>query len=162
MRDVEAPEADLRIRGFEDGAARFARGEGIQYSDGSLYVCCTDGGPGKQGQIFKLTPSGAASKEDTLELYLEPKENDLLTNGDNLCAAPWGDLVICEDLIVEHKEKTPHVRGINKEGQIYDIARNALNKSEFAGSCFSPDGSVLFVNMQMAGLTLAIRGPWQA
>ncbi|MEJ6560752.1 MAG: DUF839 domain-containing protein [Akkermansiaceae bacterium] len=162
MRDVEAPDNDLRLRGFKSGAARFARGEGIQFTDGAFFICCTDGGPGKQGQIFKLTPSGAASQDDKLELYLEPSESDLLTNGDNLCAAPWGDLVICEDLIFEHKEKTPHIRGINKDGQIYDIARNAMNKSEFAGSCFSPDGSVLFVNMQMSGLTLAIRGPWQA
>ena len=36
-----------------------------------------------------------------------------------------------------------------------------MNRTEFAGSCFSPDGSVLFVNMQGPGLTLAIRGPWK-
>ncbi len=162
MDRVDAPKNDLRIRGFKNGAARFARGEGIQYADGSFYICCTDGGPGKQGQIYKLTPSQAATGNDVLELYLQPAESDLLTNGDNICAAPWGDLVICEDLIAQHKQKTPHIRGINKEGQIYDIARNAQNKSEFAGSCFSPDGSILFVNMQMAGLTFAIRGPWQA
>lgn len=155
--DVEAPDADLRYRGFKDGAARFARGEGIQYTDKSFFICCTDGGPNSQGQIYRLVPGDT----DQIELFLEPKSNELLTNGDNLCAAPWGDLVICEDLVSEHKSKVPHLRGITPEGKIYTLAKNARNSSEFAGSCFSPDGSVLFVNMQGLGLTLAITGPWQ-
>ena len=157
MDDVEAPDNDLRYRGFKDGAARFARGEGIEYSDNSFFICCTDGGPDSQGQIYRLTPG----KTDKIELFLQPKSNELLTNGDNLCAAPWGDLVICEDLIAEHKDKVPHLRGITPDGGIYTIARNAMNTTEFAGSCFSPDGSVLFVNMQGPGYTLAITGPWQ-
>jgi len=37
-----------------------------------------------------------------------------------------------------------------------------LNSKEFAGSIFSPDGSILFVNIQLPGLTLAITGPWQS
>lgn len=161
LDEVEAPKNDLRIRGNKAGAAMFARGEGIQYSDGSLYICCTDGGPERQGQIYKLTPAREADKNDKLELFLQPTSDDLLTNGDNLCAAPWGDLILCEDLITQHKENTPHIRGVTPDGKIYSIARNASNKSEFAGSCFSPDGKILFVNMQANGLTLAITGPWQ-
>ena len=34
--------------------------------------------------------------------------------------------------------------------------------SEFAGAVFSPDGEVLFVNIQYPGITLAIRGPWSS
>jgi len=34
------------------------------------------------------------------------------------------------------------------------------NDSEMAGATFSPDGSTFFVNIQHAGLTLAITGPW--
>ena len=157
MNDYEAPANDLRYQGFQKGAARFARGEGIQFMDGAFYICCTDGGPESQGQIYRLTPG----RSDKLDLFLQPKSNDLLTNGDNLCASPWGDLVICEDLVTEHKSKTPHLRGITPEGQIYTLAKNAKSATEFAGSCFSPDGSVLFVNMQGDGLTLAITGPWQ-
>jgi len=162
LKNVEARRDDLRIRGHRAGAAKFARGEGIQYSNGALFICCTDGGAERQGQIYKLTPSRDAEKPDILELFLEPQSNDLLTNGDNICAAPWGDLVLCEDLIQEHKEKTPHVRGVTPEGKIYNIARNARDSTEFAGSCFSPDGKILFVNMQSSGLTLAITGPWKA
>ena len=35
-----------------------------------------------------------------------------------------------------------------------------LRNTEWCGSCFSPDGRVLFVNLQSPGLTLAITGPW--
>ncbi|MBK1855175.1 DUF839 domain-containing protein [Verrucomicrobiaceae bacterium 5K15] len=160
LRDVDTPDDDLRHRGHRAGAARMARGEGIIFTDGQLAICCTDGGPNKQGQIFKLTPSAPSSEsgQDRLELFLEPTESDLLTNGDNLCVAPWGDLVICEDLVAEHAEKVPHLRIISPSGQISTLARNAKDRSEFAGCCFSPDGSVLFVNMQGLGLTLAITG----
>jgi secreted PhoX family phosphatase len=157
LDDYEAPDNDLRYQGYRAGAARFARGEGIQFSEGSFYICCTDGGPRAQGQIYQLTPG----KPDKITLFLQPESNDLLTNGDNLCAAPWGDLVICEDLIAEHKDNQTHLRGITPDGKIYTLARNAKSKSEFAGSCFSPDGSTLFVNIQGDGLTLAITGPWQ-
>ena len=33
--------------------------------------------------------------------------------------------------------------------------------SEFTGPNFSPDGSILFVNIQEPGITLAITGPWE-
>ncbi|MGC6467082.1 MAG: alkaline phosphatase PhoX [Akkermansiaceae bacterium] len=156
LEDVEAPDGDLRYRGFKDGAARFARGEGIQYLDGSFFICCTDGGPNSQGQIYRLV----VGEQDQIELFLQPRSDELLTNGDNLCAAPWGDLIVCEDLVAQHKSKTPHLRGVTPEGKIYSLAKNARNASEFAGSCFSPDGSILFVNMQGLGLTIAITGPW--
>ncbi|MDA7888834.1 DUF839 domain-containing protein, partial [Akkermansiaceae bacterium] len=125
-----------------------------------IFICCTDGGPGKQGQIYRLIPKNDGRKFDQLDLFLQPTKSDLLTNGDNLCSGPWGDLIICEDLIAEHYSSIPHLRGITPDGQIYNLARNAMNRTEFAGSCYSPDGSVLFVNMQGPGLTLAIRGPW--
>lgn len=161
MSRVDSDEDDLRHRGHRKGAAKFARGEGIIYSRGSLFVCCTSGGKEKQGQIWQLEPSTSKSSPDKLTLFLEPKESDLLTNCDNVCAAPWGDLILCEDLIAEHLGKTPHVRGVTPEGEVYTIARNAKAPTEFAGSCFSPDGKVLFVNMQGEGLTLAIHGPFE-
>ena len=161
MDNLESPDDDLRHRGFAKGAARFARAEGIYYSAGALYLCCTDGGPRKQGQIFRIHPRHFGNAPPTVELFLEPEERDLLTNGDNLCAAPNGDLIICEDLITEHKMKTPHLRGVTPEGKIFTLARNAKNKDEFCGSCFSPDGRTLFVNLQGMSFTFAITGPWR-
>ena len=74
---------------------------------------------------------------------------------DNLTIAPWGDLIACEDRRTES-----HLRGITSDGKIYTFAKNALNGTEFAGACFAPDRSTLFVNIQKPGLTLAIDGPW--
>jgi secreted PhoX family phosphatase len=73
---------------------------------------------------------------------------------DNVCVAPWGDVLVAEDGSGEQL-----IRGITPEGKVYDLARNAKGSSEFAGICASPRGDVLFVNMQMDGLTLAISGP---
>jgi secreted PhoX family phosphatase len=54
-------------------------------------------------------------------------------------------------------------------GPTYPIARNQLVignangspvYSELTGPTFTPDGSILFVNIQNPGTTLAITGPW--
>ena len=38
----------------------------------------------------------------------------------------------------------------------------AAGQEEFAGSTFTPDGKVLFVNIQASsGITFAIWGPWK-
>ena len=76
---------------------------------------------------------------------------------DNITVAPWGDLIICED-----GRGTDYLLGVRPDGTPYKLARNALNNKEFAGSVFSPDGSILFVNIQLPGLTLAITGPWRS
>lgn len=156
LDDVEAPRDDLRVRGHREGAACFARGEGIHLVGESLYICCTDGGPSRRGQIFKLDPGDDG---DTLELFLQPEKSDLLTNGDNLCPAPWGDIVVCEDLIDARFSPAAHVRCVTPDGKIFTLARNRKG-GEFAGGCFSPDGKWFFVNIMSAGLTLAVTGPW--
>ncbi len=163
--DPSSDRDDLRVKGFKQGAARFARGEGIFYDKGSLFVCCTDGGPSRRGQVFRIIPKGAKDAEPQIELFLESGESDLLTSGDNLCVAPNGDLIICEDLIDPFKRKQfQHLRGVTPEGKIFTLARNpdGAKKYEFCGSTFSPDGSILFVNIQTLDHTFAIKGPWRS
>jgi len=157
--DVEAPLDDLRLRGHRAGAARFARGEGIHLVGESLFICCTDGGPSRRGQLFKLDPA-LDGKIDQLQLFLQPEKSDLLTNGDNLCPAPWGGVIICEDLIDPSFSPAAHVRCVTPEGKIFSLARNPKD-GEFSGACFSPDGKWFFVNIMAEGLTLAISGPWE-
>ena len=161
MEDVEAPKDDLRIRGHDAGAARFARGEGIHHTPDGIFICCTDGGPSRHGQLFRLRPSGEVDMPDTLDLFLQSEKEDILTNGDNLCPAPWGGLVICEDIIDDSFAEKCHIQCVTPDGKVFSIAANAKDKSEFAGCCFSGDGKWLFVNMQAHGLTLAITGPWE-
>ncbi|MEZ5041785.1 MAG: DUF839 domain-containing protein [Saprospiraceae bacterium] len=162
VEDVLNPEEDLRYRGFELGAARFARGEGIWFGDNELFFACTNGGPKKSGQVFRyqLSPKEGTVEEQqtpgTLELFAESEDKTVLHMCDNLTIAPWGDVLLCED-----NGELNHIRGINKEGEIYDFAVNRSSASEFAGLVFSPSGKTLFVNIQENGETLAITGPWE-
>jgi len=160
LADTHAPKDDLRIRGRAAGAALFARGEGIHFTDSGIFIACTDGGPARRGQIFRLVPSGSAEKPDALELFLQCDTDSPLVNGDNLCPAPGGGLVVCEDLIDNSFADHSHLRWIEPDGSIATFAKNSKDSSEFAGSCFSPDGKWLFVNLQGRGLTLGITGPW--
>jgi uncharacterized protein len=160
LEDVESPEDDLRYQGrFGQGAARFARGEGIWHSPQGIFFACTNGGSKKLGQIFRYYPSPfeGAGMEDRepgrLELFLEPNDSNLVENADNLTIAPWGDIIICED-----GSNPQYLVGVTPEGAIYRFART--DHSEFAGATFSPDGEILFVNIQTPGLTMAITGPW--
>ena len=54
MKDVHSPNDDLRFRGFEQGAACFARGEECA-SEGSVYFACTNGGKKQNGQIWQIS-----------------------------------------------------------------------------------------------------------
>lgn len=163
LRHIESPEDDLRLRGHQEGAACFARGEGMWQAKEGIYFACTNGGAAYKGQIWRYVPSPYEGTErereepGQLTLFIEPNDGGLVDNADNLTVAPWGDLVMCEDGSGEQ-----YLVGVTPEGKIYKLARNAMARnSEFAGSCFSPDGSTLFVNIQSEGLTLAISGPWK-
>jgi secreted PhoX family phosphatase len=73
--------------------------------------------------------------------------------------------VICEDGPGDN-----YVRGLTRDGEVFDIALNRLRNGvtgaprftdEFAGATFSPDGHTLFVNIQASqGISFAIWGPW--
>jgi len=152
---------DLRHRGVKAGAALFARGEGMWFGNDAIYFACTNGGPNKDGQIWKYTPSEAEATEDEkenpgkLELFVEPNDSTVVQRADNLTVAPWGDLIVCEDGPNEN-----FLFGVTPRGEIYKFAKNAVSESELAGAVFSPDGSTLFMNIQVDGLTIAITGPW--
>jgi secreted PhoX family phosphatase len=161
LEDIDSPDNDLRYRGFRAGAARFAGGEGMCLAGGAVFVACTKGGRKRIGQIWRYVPSpfeGTAREHEVpgiLELFAEPNNPRLMTAADNLTTAPWGDVVLCED----HKSGKVHLVCMTLNGEFYPIARHQL-AGEFAGATFSPDGTTLFVNIQDAGLTFAITGPW--
>ena len=155
LEDIDAPEDDLRKRGFQAGAAKFARGEGMWFSEGQIFFACTNGGCKKTGQIWRLVP-GTDGTPDQLELFIEPNDSALLESADNLTVAPWGDLFVCED----RDGDVVRVVGVTMQGSLYTFAANHMN-TEFAGVTFSLDGSTMFVNLQHRDLTVAITGPWQ-
>jgi uncharacterized protein len=100
--------------------------------------------------------------ETTLGLSL-----DLAFDGpDNVHISPYGSLVIAED-----GNTAQHLLSWTKETGAQAIARNLIVLeqsalggnvySEMTGPNFSPNGSVLFANVQEPGHTFAITGPWK-
>lgn len=167
IEDVTSPKDDLRYQGFDKGAARFARNEGMWYGREAVYWCATNGGVKQKGQIWRYMPSaeeggpGEETKPGVLELFIEPNNGTVLENCDNLTVSPWGDLIVCEDE-VGTGDGQQFLVGVTPRGELYHFGRNAESAFEFAGATFSPDGTTLFVNIQTPGKTLAITGPWRA
>lgn len=115
------------------------------------------------GQIWRYDPR---ANRLTLVVVFGP-DSDLEKPGeepDNICLAPSGGLMICED-----GEGAQHVFGLTRHGTVYPMARNRQNIGterepewgEFAGVTFSPDGRVMFVNCYEPGTTFAVTGPWR-
>jgi secreted PhoX family phosphatase len=129
------------------------RGEGIWRMQDGFAFTCTEGGPIGSGQVFHLAPT---KEGGTLRLLAQSRNERVLDMPDNLTLTPWGDLLVCED-----NHRNVFLRLITQRGEVVPFAHNSASRSEFAGVCFSPDGKVLFVNIQEAGVTLAIEGDWE-
>ena len=138
----------------------FTRGEGAWYGNGLTYFVCSNGGDARKGQVFAYRSDRSDPTKGYLTLIVEALANpdgsdSTLAAPDNICVAPFGDLFLCED-----GSGTEYVVGVNRNGDLYRFAANAIGSSELAGACFSPDGNTLFVNIQSPGITCAIWGPW--
>ena len=176
--DIANPDTerdDLRARGAATSARPlFARGEGMWYGNDAVYFACTNGGLGMRGQIFKYTPSpaeGTAGEDASpgkLQLYLEPNNSSPARVVRQRDRRPVGRSVHLRRQR-RARQRRRALRGLqlpprrDAEGKIYTIGRNRYpGGSELAGICFAPNHPTMFVNIQHAGLTLAITGPWQS
>lgn len=177
-------------QGFDQGAAKFNRLEGIWWDgDESMYFVSTSGGDVKNGdtnsdgyregygQVWRYT---ARSRGDgDLTLVYESDGAEALDSPDNLCVTPRGGLILCEDDASGDSDLNPanpdienvnRLIGFSREGGVFEFAVNILNDAELAGATFSPDGETLFVNILGStsgtvdssdeGMTIAITGPW--
>ena len=118
------------------------------------------------GQLWKYSPSqleGKKNEQSTpgyIELFYESRSKEEFFMGDNLTVSPWGDLIVCEDNYSVSSSNRILVK--RPDGTLYKLANNPGSSSEFTGACFSPDNSILFVNLQIdPGRTFAIRGDWK-
>lgn len=150
---------------YRRGAARFSRLEGCFWADDSCYFVATDAGEAGAGQVWRYVPGVDGG---SLTLIFESPSRDVLDSPDNICAGPGGTLVICED-----GDADQFVRVLRRDSTMVDLVRQPVvageaEPTEFAGSCFSPDGRVLFFNVQGSttsygsrpGATYAMWGPW--
>jgi secreted PhoX family phosphatase len=150
IEDPDARTRPTRIQAQEQGGALFARGEGAWMDGSGVVFTATVGGLAGRGQVFRLSFS------DELTLVAESESDEHFNGPDNITVAPWGDFIVAED-----GPGPQHLFGITRDGACYPILRNQKSNSELAGVCFSPDGSVLFCNVQWDGLTVAVRGPFR-
>jgi secreted PhoX family phosphatase len=156
IAEVDPDQDTVRVEGFSKGAAQFTRGEGICYSEGAIYFTCTNGGAVQSGQVWRYEPDPDNATGGTIALFMESDNPNSLSFPDNICMAAWGDMFVCEDGL----EQQQHIVGITSNGEMYRFAHNALNRSEFAGVCFSADFRTMFLNIYNPTLTFAIWGDW--
>jgi uncharacterized protein len=160
--DFDAPHRMLRIvwrivdpgdahnEALAKGCARFNRLEGCSFGGGAVWFADTVGGERHLGQVYRYLPG-----TETLELFIEPSHKKSMQSPDSLCAAPWGDLLFCED-----GRGRDRLMGIEPDGDVYELAANRLGDGELVGVCFSPDGQTMFLSIQEPGVTFAVWGPF--
>ena len=174
-------------QGRAAGGAAFNRLEGLfRGEDGkSMFFVSTSGGTVKGpsgagfGQLWHYIPGDDRYQQgDELVLVFESSSGKVLESPDNICVTPNGGLLFCEDDAVSGEGAAdtdplaPGISSINRliglgpKGEAFPLAINVFSDSEFAGAGFSPDGEILFVNIQGGdaageGMTIAIWGPWE-
>ena len=162
------PSAVFR-QGLEQGGAIFQRLEGCWYGDGSIFFNATSGGDAGAGQVWQYRPLGSRQGQlggstGQLILVFESPSVEVLDSPDNLCVSPRGGIVLCED-----GDAVQYIRGLTQRGEIFDLVQTNGELPEFCGATFSPDGDVLFFNIQGStssvgaakGGTYAMWGPWE-
>ncbi len=161
---ADAEENPLAVfrQGRARGAASFDRLEGAWHGDDGIYIVSTSGGDARSGQVFHYRPTSDDAGE--LTLVFESSSSRVLDAPDNVVVSPRGGVVLCEDGTDDH-----YIRGLNREGEIFNLVHAPNPVGEYAGTCFSPDGRVLFFNVQGSGrfggprssTTYAMWGPWE-
>ncbi len=151
---IDVPDAMAGIDVSRDsqasGAAVFVRGEGCWFVNGMLVFAATEGGPKGKGQIFKLDDN---DENPALTLLAQSDESTDLCHPDNLTISPSGDIYFAED-----NDGDCLIQRLSVDGTLTPVARNRERGEEIAGLCLSPDGRVLFGNIQEPRITFAISG----
>ncbi|MFF7815218.1 alkaline phosphatase PhoX [Streptomyces sp. NPDC007945] len=168
--DPQATSTPIRFQDFGRGGITHAQKlEGCYWGGRAVHFVSsfarTSDGSGAThfGQVWKYDP---AARNLTLSVVFGP-DTDIRLPGespDNICLAPAGGLMVCED-----GGGAQHVFGVDRRGEVYAVARNrqdvggpgAPEWGEFAGVTFSPDHSTMYVNCYTPGTTFAVTGPWR-
>ncbi|WP_314224307.1 alkaline phosphatase PhoX [Streptomyces zaehneri] len=168
--DPLAVETPVRLQDFgPKGITHAQKLEGCYWGGRCVYFVSSfargsDGSAADHfGQIWRYDPK---VRRLTLVIVFGP-DTDIQLPGespDNICLAPSGGLMVCED-----GNGAQHVFGVTRGGEVYAMARGRQNIGtpqapewgEFAGVTFSPDGDTMYVNCYTPGTTFAVTGPWR-
>ncbi|MER6446165.1 alkaline phosphatase PhoX [Streptomyces venezuelae] len=167
--DPSAAGTPIRLQDFGPGGITHAQKlEGCYWGDGGVHFVSSfarsgEGAPADHhGQVWFHDP-----RRSTIRLDVRfGAASDISLPGDspdNICLAPDGGLMVCED-----GGGAQYVFGVTEGGEVYPMARNAQDVGgpgapewgEFAGVTFSPDGRTMYVNAYAPGTTFAVTGPW--
>jgi secreted PhoX family phosphatase len=168
--DSQARQTPIRLQDFGPrGITHAQKLEGCYWGGRSVYFVSSfarsaEGSAADHyGQVWKYEPH---RRRLTLVVVFGPSSDVQLPgeSPDNICLAPGGGLMVCED-----GNGAQHVYGLTKRGEVYEMARGAQNIGtpeepewgEFAGVTFSPDGGTMYVNCYAPGTTFAVTGPWR-
>lgn len=167
--DRNANTTPTRLQFTNDQITRGRKLEGAWWDGTGAYFVSsyarTDDSPGTphDGQIWYYDPLQQVLE---LKLRFEYDQNDAthFDGPDNITVSSRGNgLILAED-----GDGQQHLFGVTLDGQTYPLARNEINTgtphepdySEFCGPVYSPDGKILFANVQEPGILYAITGPW--
>ncbi|MGA5420343.1 alkaline phosphatase PhoX [Streptomyces lavendulocolor] len=168
--DSQARQTPIRLQDFGPrGITHAQKLEGCYWGGRSVYFVSSfarsaEGSAADHyGQVWKYEPH---RRRLTLVVVFGPSSDVQLPgeSPDNICLAPGGGLMVCED-----GSGAQHVYGLTKRGEVYEMARGAQNTGtpeepewgEFAGVSFSPDGGTMYVNCYAPGTTFAVTGRWR-
>jgi len=169
---------------YANGGAIFGANEGCWVANGTVFFTdkatssATSSLPARSGVVWALDLATM-----TLKAIFVGRDRVVGNSPDNICVSPRGGLLMNEDGGDGSPTSAPipaqDLKVLTPEGGTYTFARHNFNFStaqiqavgknsasgdrrntEWAGSVFSPDGRVLFVNLYTPGITLAITGPW--
>ena len=189
--DTETHPRAVRLQAKARGAATFLSGEGCTWRDDHVVFGSSDGGDRGRGQLWTYRSTkrrGELDEVGELTLLFESPGKGVLDFPDNLCTSPGGGIVLAEDgddeenyvraLLPDGTTMIPLAQNlvdvrrhlIDASGKLYDPTvpdddfgvGDGVGRSEFAGPRFSPDGTWLFVNIQVPGITCAITGDWES
>lgn len=134
----------------------FTRGEGMWFHDGIVYFTTTTA----PTRVWAVDCAA-----DTISLVYDPNVlgDNNLTDADNICVSPTGELLVAED------SGNMEIVLITQDRQVAPLVRIMHTGSEVAGPAFSPDGSRLYFSSQRGpsaagnhGVTFEVTGPFEA
>jgi hypothetical protein len=163
VRVPDPSSASTPTRQQVEGMTKFARGEGIWFDSGIVYLCTTTDSKihtynTKTNRMDVLYDAGAI-------------ENPPLTSVDNVTVSRSGDLFVCEDttnsddpgldigIITPDREVT---RFLKVTGSAHTGANEA--RSELCGVIFDPSGERMFFSSQrgfLTGVIYEVTGPFR-
>jgi uncharacterized protein len=167
VRWVDVPDRDaktvsVRKQFTDDQVTRSRKLEGAWWGDGGAYFVASfarnsDGSVLEHdGQVWFYDPESETVWLKTIfGVNPDPSVDGAFDGPDNITVSPYGGVILAED-----GEGINHLVGVDEAGRAFPLARNDFNDSEFTGPTFSPDGRILYANIQSPGFVFAITGPW--